>query len=761
MRTFSWALMSALGLALCGLPLFHLLGYEAAAATGAAVGPLAALLSARAFAREPEAPDGPAQPGGPLRLFFGGLPARLALALPPAALLLGNMAFVRNCDPVLGLVFWGVIPLCAAALGHGVGLAAAALVPGRPRVAGALAVGVFVADGLRFAVRLALQPPIQGYGLGFGWFAGSLYDEALSMPASLLWYRLLCLLGLAAGLALLELRWRRRSARPTGFAALGLAGAALPGLLLVAEAPRLGLRVDRDVIAEVLGAELRTEHFIVHYDPAQINAAQRALLEEDLEFRYAELSRFFDEDPVAWKGRPIRVFLYPDARAQQRLFGSRGTFVARPWSHETHLRWEEPGDTALAHELAHLFTAPFGGGPLRLATWGGWLVHIGLVEGVALAADWPPRNLSPHETAAALRAIGKAPDVRSLFEPAGFWSQPGGKAYTLMGSFVRWLIDTRGLAPFKAVYAEGDWEGVYGADVDALVTEWEAFVDAIPVNPAQREEARFKHRAPSIFQKTCARTVAELQRQAGAAANQGDPVRALALKREVRRLKGNDGDEGLQIAELLVATGEVDEALELLNAMLEVPPGEEPQVAFAAQVRELRGDLLWKKGRAIEAAEDYARCIDDGGAQGAERRLAYKELGALHPDPAVGELLREYMVGDHTRPGQLWLALQWATRAPDDPLARYLVGLQLHHAKEYEAALTWLAGPPGTVRYAPIDGQRRALLGEAAFAAGQLDLAAEVFEGLREDGDGAMRMRAPEWLERIAFRRARAGANPE
>ena len=29
-------------------------------------------------------------------------------------------------------------------------------------------------------------------------------------------------------------------------------------------------------------------------------------------------------------------------------------------------------------------------------------------------------------------------------------AQPSGKAYTMMGSFVRWLIDTQGMSRFKA-----------------------------------------------------------------------------------------------------------------------------------------------------------------------------------------------------------------------------------------------------------------------------------------------------------------------
>jgi hypothetical protein len=63
------------------------------------------------------------------------------------------------------------------------------------------------------------------------------------------------------------------------------------------------------------------------------------------------------------------------------------------------------------------------------------------------------------------------------------------KAYTVAGSFVRYLIETRGMATFRALYAltpmvpheripsdPARWEAIYGKPLPALAAEWKDFL---------------------------------------------------------------------------------------------------------------------------------------------------------------------------------------------------------------------------------------------------------------------------------------------
>jgi len=637
-----FALVSGAALALCFTPLFNLLGYESSAAMGVVLGITAMLMTI-----------GEVRSGrrtGPLDLrqspidgFFRAAPARLLLTLPPLLILGANALRVRNCDPLSGLAFWFVIPLFSALFGHGLGWLSLA-VSRWPRTLG---LGLIAANSAIFVYRLIVEPPIQGYHWLFGWFAGSIYDEALSLPQSLVFYRLMLATELSFGLLLLELWWRRRAHRPLGLVlqlSLLTLGAVI-GLRSVAQDQGVG--IDRAFIQAELGGEAESEHFTIHYDPAALSAERLALLIDDHEFRYAELRAYLRTDPVVDAGRKLRVFIYPNHRSQHRLFGSRRTYVARPWTAEMHIRWESPGETSVAHELAHLFSAPFGGGPLRLATRGGWIVDIGLVEGLALAADWPPGELDPHEAAAAMRQLDIAPDIRETFAPWGFWQQPAGKAYTLMGSFVRFLIDTYGVAAFHEAYRAGDWEQVYGKSIHALISEWEQFIDGIAVDDARLELARLRYAKGSIFHKTCARTLAELRRQAEAAEAQGDWARALQLRQEVKGHQNRDEEGDLNIAQLLVKLGRHEEALQLIDQLLaagapEAPDADpnEPSAAPLggpaddendAQQGEADPDVDADPAAEAEAEPERAPAGDAGPTTGKKRKGKKRGKRALKP----------------------------------------------------------------------------------------------------------------------------------
>ena len=90
----------------------------------------------------------------------------------------------------------------------------------------------------------------------------------------------------------------------------------------------------------------------------------------------------------------------------------------------THLRWRGFGDTVLAHEMAHLFTAPFAVGPLKMPAKWFLGLNTGLVEGIAVAADWGPDSLNPHLAAAALIELKKAPKMKRILDASGFGHNP-------------------------------------------------------------------------------------------------------------------------------------------------------------------------------------------------------------------------------------------------------------------------------------------------------------------------------------------------
>ena len=102
---------------------------------------------------------------------------------------------------------------------------------------------------------------------------------------------------------------------------------------------------------------------------------------------------------------------------------------------------EAAGDELrLRHELAHVFAAELGDRTFGISL-RGIIPNIGLIEGIAVAADWHGAPLTPHQAVAALIAAGATPNVAALLSPR-FFGVNAEQAYNVAGSFCRFLIDT-------------------------------------------------------------------------------------------------------------------------------------------------------------------------------------------------------------------------------------------------------------------------------------------------------------------------------
>ncbi len=446
-----------------------------------------------------------------------------------------------------------------------------------------------------------------------------------------------------------------------------------------------GIGIDAGAIQEALGGRVETEHLVIYFSHQELDDPEQVRrLAEDHEYRYWELERYFGVDVVAWRGRKLESYVYPSARRQHELMGALDTFVARPWTHAMHVRWDDFGDSSIAHEMAHLFTAAFGYGPFQVATRGGIPADIGLVEGIAVAADWPPTEMDPHVASAAMRRLDIAPKLERLFRPFGFWTQPNAKAYTLMASFVRWLVETRGIGAFEKVYAKGDFESVYGMKVKALIAEWNAFVDAIPLDDATLARAQARYDKKSIFEKVCARTLAQLDREASAARGSGNLDEALELRKRILSFQPKRTAHKVEIARILDDLERPEEALAVVQEVLasgKVKTGEE------SDVRELQADLLYGLGRTDDAKREYDTCAERPLSDGDRRRLDLKTRALFTDDETIRMLAERYLFDAKNRTAMVYYALRWAQEEPGDPLARYLIGYQLWQNHQEEDAV--------------------------------------------------------------------------
>lgn len=238
-------------------------------------------------------------------------------------------------------------------------------------------------------------------------------------------------------------------------------------------------------------------------DPPLAPEDQLALQTESAHFTYhwapgdEPVDTAWQERHLAWSSsklevqpsKPIEYRKYRDPAHLDAATGhDRGTGFAEPESYRFHSVW-----TRDRHEYIHvLFNAAYGTPP-PLFSEGVAVAHHGASLSGAFDGNPIWNEESVHGIALRLLNAGELPPAGRLASSDGFYDYPGDLTYPVAGSFVRHLIDTRGVGLFKAFVQRTDGPGdsldqvrqdlqaVYGASLQELWDEWLAFLQASAV----------------------------------------------------------------------------------------------------------------------------------------------------------------------------------------------------------------------------------------------------------------------------------------
>src|SRR6185295_15559479 len=332
--------------------------------------------------------------------------------------------------------------------------------------------------------RFYATPNVDSFGQFFGWFPGTIYDEGTAVRAPYVAMRVATtalVLGTVALLAALGPRGKLgHAARSKGALFAALALLALGGGIEV-RGEDLGIRGSRAHMIEALGGRYHGARCDVVV-PRELPPREARLLADDCSYRIVAAERALGLRHPA----RITAFFFRSSEEKRALMGAAETYIAKPWRDEVYLQLDAFPHPVLAHEIAHVVAGAGGAGPFRVAgSFGGLLPDAGAIEGVAVAVAWDSKDgLSPHEWARAMRENGTAPTLASALH--GFLFQPGPRAYTIAGSFYRFLLDEKGAAVVRRAYATGDVERAAGASLGQLGREWAAYLQHVPLSADAR-----------------------------------------------------------------------------------------------------------------------------------------------------------------------------------------------------------------------------------------------------------------------------------
>src|SRR6185436_4535589 len=346
---------------------------------------------------------------------------------------------------------------------------------------------------------------------------------------------------------------------------------------------------------------------------------------------------------------------------------------------------------SLRHEIAHVVAAEFGdpmfGVAARTVLGIPVLISPGLVEGFAVALDWPAGydRPSPHESVRALQELRALPSLDELFG-LSFFTVSSAKSYTVGGSFLRFLLDRYGPERLRALYGSGgDFEAAYAVPRAQLEAEWRAMIATIVLPPPAVESSKERFRAGSVFARPCPHAIAARREEAVRALGEGDREGAIAMLRDVCADAPGEPRYRLELGAYLYASDEPDhraEAEQIWTAIASSTTG------VTASVRGLAYERLAR----VAGARDPAlarRLVGEATALPIEpnerRTLDGMAFALAHRGPA-GEALRGYFFPPDPATSPIERATAAVAAEPTLGLGHYLLGLQRGNAGEWAAA---------------------------------------------------------------------------
>lgn len=771
-RVRIWAMILVISaLVLCQLPLFGILGFEFSfvlALLGSVAGAdLGASLVRRCRTFPSTRVQRALSPAQTVAQLVAWAALRsMALLVAPLIIVCLNALFVRNCDWLFGLRCFVLMPLLSTALASALGVFSGLAAGNRRWLGLALPHLVLFSTVLVALWHFYRAPAVFSYNILVGYFPGNLYDESIELRAPFYWARLFHLsvvltLGALSSLMLdvssLRLCWKPRPTtgrrRPL---ALAIAAACVASLLWL-NSGQLGFFVGSQDIRAALAGRYESEHFVIHYPPIGEIARDIELIADDHEFRRAQLVRDFDVDP----DQKILSYFFESPEQKFRLMGARNVYMAKPWRHEIYINSRPFPHPVIRHEIAHVMAGAFADNLFEVSTDRllglPLLFNVGMIEGIAVAADWPDhfdKALTPHQSVKALSELGMMPPVENLFS-TGFFAFSAARGYTVAGSYIRFLLERYGIERLRILYGNGgDFKTAYGRSQKELTGQWQALIEATPLPPGAAELVRERFRRPALIKRPCPHAIARDYESMAEQVGRGELDRAIVTMRGVCKDAPGEPRHQLQLAAVLIRSEQYKEAASIYTS---IGNNEEVSATLRAHALFALVDLLMADENRVSTEVMLQRIAEMVLGADDRRRVRVLRFVLQHKGAAGEELRNIFWAGKPGEPlSPVVIAGRAALAAAAEPtlgISFYLLARQLHgHGAPDATRLAMLAALADDSLGPLVTREAARILAIASYRSGAYD---EVLRAARilidKKQPQVTRLLGYDWMERVTW----------
>ena len=341
-----------------------------------------------------------------------------------------------------------------------------------------------------------LNPQIYFFNPIFGFFPGTIYDEGLSVSLILILYRFInVIFFFTVFLLLIKFLFRNKDNQKKNIV---IAFALISALIFIFISPFISFSTTKNSLVKYLNKKVITEHFVIHY-PNDIEEDEIKIITLHHEYYFSRLSKFFSVEV----NKKIESFVFNSNIEKGRLFGSANADVAKPWLHQIYTTKDSYNKT-LEHEIAHIFSASFGGGIFKVADG----LNPTLIEGAAVAGSPYYDGYSIDYMASLAWKNGYRININNLFNGVSFFGQTSSLSYIYAGSFSKYLIDNYGISKFKLFYSDIDFTKIYHSALKDMTNKYYNYLANIDVKE-DSSKANYYFGRKTIFQKVCPRYVSD------------------------------------------------------------------------------------------------------------------------------------------------------------------------------------------------------------------------------------------------------------